>query len=175
MTRPIKHRRRAGFVSALALGAALALGGRALAAEDVRSIELADQHGRSDSLAAHQGEVVLVFVVTATGLLNTRFWEEDLRALVEGVTYLRVADVPEGSSATRERIATRLRIVVPEGVPVMIDMERRWARALDLDTSVPNLLAYTRDGLLGARYLGTWNPDSVPEVAERLRQLKDLP
>ena len=173
MTRRIEQRRRATFVSALAFGAALALGA-ASAAEDVRSIELPDQHGSRDSLAAHEGEVVLVFVVTATGLLNTRFWEEDLRAQVEGITYLRVADVPAGSSATLERIAARLRIVVPKEVPVMIDMEGRWARALGLDTSQPNLLAYTRGGLLGARYRGTWNPDSVPEVAARLRQLKEL-
>ena len=61
------------------------------------------QLSERDSLAAHRGEVVLVFIVTATGLLNTRFWEEDLREQVDGVTYLRVADIPEHPPVSIER------------------------------------------------------------------------
>jgi len=176
MTGWIQHRGSAGALIGLLLGAALTLGApTARAGEEIAEIALVDQFGHTDSLAAHRGEVVLVFVVEVTALLNTRFWEEDLREQVDGITYLRVADVAAGSSASRERIATKLRVVVPAGVPVMIDTDRRWARALDLDTSEPNLLAYTRDGLLGARYRGRWHPDSVPDIVARLRQLVELP
>ena len=172
----IQHRGFAGALIGVLLGAAFTLGGPgAHAGEDVAEIALADQFGHTDSLAAHRGEVVLVFVVEVSALLNTRFWEEDLREQIDGITYLRVADVAAGGSASRERIATKLRLVVPDGVPVMIDTERRWARSLDLDTSEPNLLAYTRDGLLGARYRGRWHPDSVPDIVVRLRQLLALP
>jgi hypothetical protein len=159
----------------LALLAGVVSGAQAASAEDVARIELVDQHGRTDSLAAHAGDVVVVFVVTANGLLNTKAWEEDLRALVDEVAYLRIADVPAGSTATHERVAAKLQIVVPQSVSVMIDVERRWAAALGLETRVPNLLLYTRQGQLAARYRGRWHPDSVAEVAERLRQIKELP
>lgn len=157
------RRRAAVLVAALTLSAA---------AHAVSDIVLTDQHGGEDSLGAHRGEVVLVFIVTATGLLNTKFWEEDLREQVEDVTYLRVADIPEEPPVTFERVALKLKIVAPAQVPVMVDMERQWARALDLDTAVPNLLLFNREGQLAARYRGRWHPANVTRVAQRIREIQ---
>ena len=160
--------RRPQFLALVLAAACLAGTARAVSVHD---IALSDQFGNVDSLGAHAGELVVVMVVTARGLLNIKSWEADLRQAVDGVTYLRVADIPEDPPVTYERVAGKLRLVVLERVPVLVDMERQWARALDLDTDVPNVLLFTRDGNLAARYRGRWHPDNVAEVAARLHQL----
>lgn len=114
----------------------------------VAEVELRDQHGETDSLAAHRGEVVVVMVVTARRLRNLRPWEKDLRDRFPGLSFLRIADIPEDSPVTHEKVASKLVKRVPEEVSILIDLEGRWSRGLDLDTDRPNVLVIDREGRL---------------------------
>ena len=128
-----------------------------LAAADVASqdsldavinLRLPDQYGQPDSLAEHRGHVVVVFAVTAKRLRNIKPWERHLRERIDGVQFLRITDVPADSKASYSDVAAKIRERVPEGVSVLIDMDRGWALALELDTGRPNLLIVDHDGVL---------------------------
>jgi hypothetical protein len=124
---------------------------------DVRplaGLKLRDQYGRQDSLEAHRGQVVLVTVVHAKRLRKLKSWEKALRERLEEVHYLRIADVPTDPPVNYEDVAEKLRKRVPEEVSILIDLEGRWAEALDLDTSQPNLLIFDRSGRLVSSYRG---------------------
>ncbi len=142
------------------------------AVAELSGLKLRDQFGNEDHLAAHQGRVIVVMVVTAKRLRNIKPWESDLRQQVDGVEYLRITDVPEESPADLEQIADKLRERVPEEVPVLIDLERRWATALDLDTDRPNLLLIDARGRLVATFRGKHSPELASEVIEALKKIQ---
>jgi hypothetical protein len=140
-------------------------------APSVADLELTDQNGASDSLAAHRDHVVLVMVVTAKRLRNLKAWEKELREPYEGIHYLRIADVPEAPPVTHEQVARKLAARVPEGVPILIDLERRWSREMELDTGRPNLLLFDRHGRLSAAFRGRMEPALLDEVRAALDRL----
>ena len=124
----------------------------ALVAGQVSSVDevtLPDQYGVLDRLAAHREHVVVAMVVTAKRLRNLKAWENRLSRRYDDLHYLRVldvADVPEGEPVTVDEIAARLLERVPEEISVLIDLERRWAEALELDTARPNIIVFDREG-----------------------------
>jgi hypothetical protein len=117
-------------------------------------LRLRDQFGREDSLAAHRDHVVLVSVVHAKRLRKLKSWEKALRRRLERVHYIRIADVPSDPPVTHEEVAEKLRERVPEEISVLIDLERRWATTLELETDQPNLLVFDRRGRLVSSYRG---------------------
>jgi len=137
----------------------------------VAELELTDQYGNSDSLSAHRNHVVVAMVVTAKRLRNLKSWEKSLREHYEDVHFLRIADVPAEPSVTLDRVARKLRGRVPEDVPILIDVERHWAQALDLDTGRPNLLLIDRDGKLRAAFRGRSEPELLDEVQTAMKSL----
>ena len=141
------------------------------ALETLRGLRLTDQHGAEDSLEAHRGSVVVVVVVDARRLRTIKAWERDLRERFEALEVLRIAEVPTDTATTLERVAAKLREQVPEGVSVLIDLESRWARELELDTSRPNLLLVDADGRLRAIHAGRHEPGLAAVVAGDLEVL----
>ena len=145
---------------------------QSIAVNELSELRLRDQYGDEDSLAAYRGQVVVVMVVTARRLRNIKPWEADLREQMEGVQYLRIADVPEGSPADSDQVAEKLRERVPDEVPVLIDMERRWATTLVLDTDRPNLLLVDARGRLVATFRGRYTPQLAADVIEALKKIQ---
>jgi hypothetical protein len=142
---------------------------------DAADIELRDQHGGSDRVADHRGEVVVVMVVTARRLRNLKGWERDLKKEFGELRFLRVVDVPEDPPVTHEQVAEKLVRRVPEDIAVLIDIERRWARDLELDTLRPNLLLFDRHGKIVARERGRAEPELVDGFATKIRELASAP
>jgi len=58
---------------------------------------------------------------------------------------------------------------------VLIDIDRRWARKLELDTLRPNLLLFDRHGELVARERGRAEPELVDAFAANIRELAGAP
>jgi hypothetical protein len=136
--------------------------------------ELRDQHGRADSLAAHRGKPLVVFVVSAPRLRRLKDWEVELDRRLEGVGYLRVADVPPepGQPPPRfEDVAKALRRRVPEEVSILIDLERRFARDLELDTREVNVLLFDAAGGWVGHLRGRPTPENLDQVTTRLESL----
>jgi hypothetical protein len=136
-------------------------------------LELIDQHGVADSLAAHRGRVTLVMVVTVRRLRNLKAWETELLERREGIDFLRIADIPADPPATRERVARKLSSRVPDEVSILIDLDRRWAREMNLDTGRPNLLLFDREGELAATFRGRMEPELLEEVLAAIDRLAD--
>jgi hypothetical protein len=157
------------FLSALMLSPIPADQNAAL--DSVRQLSLRDQHGTEDSLQAHEGNVLVVLVVTAKRLRNIRPWEKDIREQLGDVDFLRITDVADDSTATFERIAKKLQERVPKEISVLIDVERRWATALGLDTGRPNILLIDGDGKLVAAYRGRHSPELAAAVIDELRAI----
>ena len=143
-----------------------------IAVTELSELKLLDQYGDEDSLAAHRGHIVVVMVVTAKRLRNIKPWEADLRKQVDGVEYLRITDVPEEPPGDVEQVAEKLRERVPDDVPVLIDMERRWATTLGLDTDRPNLLLIDARGRLVATFRGRYTPQLAVDVIEALKKIQ---
>lgn len=152
------------ILTACILGAVVPIPATAL--DELRDVALVDQYGHLDSLEAHLGEPTVVMIVTARRLRNLKPWERDLSDLFRHVGFVRIADVPDDTEATRDEVADKLRDRVPDGVAVLIDMERRWATALGLDTSRPNLLLLGVDGELLCAYHGRHDAELAAEVAD---------
>lgn len=138
-------------------------------------VELKDQHGAADRVSSLPGEVTVVMVVTARRLRTVKPWELTLQERHEALRTVLIADVPEDPPAEYERVAEKLRKRVPEGVRVFIDMDRAWARELELDTSAPNLLVLDRDGSVAAAFHGRWDPDADDELLATLDRLLETP
>lgn len=153
-----------GTLAALAL-----VGSSALSA--VGGVVLPDQRGGSDSLDAHRGHAVLVLVVDARRLGTVRRWERDLLTRFPQLHVLTVADVHESRPTSLERVAEVLSRRVPPEVAVLIDMQRRWALELELDTAAPNLLLVAPDGTLAGRWRGRWSEALAEEVAAGIARL----
>lgn len=154
-----------GILAAVVLAAGAGLA-------SVAGTVLPDQHGGRDSLAAHAGSPVLVVVVDARRLGTVRKWEQDLLGRFPALRVLTVADVNEERPAELGRVAAVLARRVPPEVAVLIDMERQWARALDLDTAAPNLLLVSREGELVARFRGRWSPEAAAPVVAGIAALE---
>jgi len=140
-------------------------------APSVAELELTDQYGASERLSAHDDHVVVVMVVTAKRLRNLKAWEKELRERYADVQFLRIADVPEEPPVSLEQVAKKLRARVPEEVSILIDVDRQWARGLELDTDRPNLLLIDRDGKLAAAFRGREEPDLLDQVCAALDSL----
>lgn len=121
--------------------------------------EMRDQHGDPASVAELRGDETVVMVVTPRRLRTVRPWQRAIEKRHEGLATVLVADVPDDPPPEYDRVAAKLAQRVPEGVRVLIDMDRVWARELDLDTSKPNLLLLDRDGSLVASVAGRWSPE----------------
>lgn len=164
----------------LLLLAATTVGAEALAAQatgsrsaDLSSLTAAlrDQYGRSDAAGAKLGRPRVVFVVSASRLRRVKDWQRELDRRLDGVGFLRVADVPSEPNQPRPRfedVAAKLRKRVPEDVPVLIDIERRFERELDLDTREVNVLLFDASGRLAGRVRGRPTPDSVGQATAHL-------
>ncbi len=126
--------------------------------------QMRDQFGETASVSGLHSEEAVVMVVTARRLRTVKPWERAIQERYEGLASVLVADVPDDSPAEYDRVAAKLLQRVPEGVRVLIDMDRAWARELDLDTSKPNLLLLDGDGSVVASVAGRWDP----ELAETL-------
>lgn len=139
------------------------------AAPAATRVVLRDQHGRDVTLAAGRPQVV--FVVAAQRLRRLKDWEVALDRRVEGVGYLRVADVVprEGEPAGRyDQMAGTLRKRVPETIAIAIDAERVWAKELKLDSREVNVLVFDAAHRLLAREGGEPTAPSVRRVAALL-------
>lgn len=134
-------------------------------------VEMSDQLGGSGSVAAFRGEPVVVMVVTASRLRNLKGWQRDLQERFEDLRFVLVADIPAEPPVTLDRVQEKLSSRVPEEVPVLIDLERRWATELELDTGRPNILLLDRAGELVARFRGRKEKVLVDEVGARLAEL----
>jgi hypothetical protein len=161
------------MVLLLIAGVANASGGGDL--ELLSGLQLPDQYGELHSLEEHRGQVVVVMVVAAKRLRNVKPWERRLRERFEDLHTVRIADVPPDSSATRDSMAAKLIERVPEGVSVLIDMDRRWAAGLGLDTGRPNLLIFDSDLQLVAAFRGLCTPELEAPVLHQLEQLLERP
>lgn len=138
---------------------------------DVAELSLRDQYGREDSVAAHDSAVVVVIVIDAKRLRKIKGWEKGLLERFPGLEFMRIADVPTDPPVTEARVAEKLSQRVPQGVSVLIDMDRRWARALSLDTSQPNLLLFNQQGKIAARYAGHPTDGFLERVSARVKEV----
>lgn len=155
----------------LALLVLLAGGGAASELVSAASVELLDQQGRPSSVVAHRDHVAVVMVVTASRLRGLRAWQRELQERFESVRYVLVADVPADPPVTYERVVEKLVDRIPDEVSVLIDIDRRWASELDLDTARPNLLLFDRQGRLISRFRGREDPALLESVSRALEEL----
>lgn len=141
----------------------------------VAELDLLDQQGRADRLADHSDRVVVVMVVTARRLRNLKGLERDLLERYDELYFMRIADVPEDPPVTREDVARKLNKRVPEDVPILIDIDRHWARELELDTGRPNVLLFDREGRFVASFRGRAEPELLDEIHAALNELTGTP
>jgi glucose/arabinose dehydrogenase len=135
---------------------------------DFAGLELRDQFGNTNSLLRQRGSAVVAVVVSVRRLALIERWERDLSQRVPGIRFLNIADLPDDVPVDAERTAATLRKRVPDGVPVLMDPDRRWATSYALDTELPNLLVFDAEGRLLARFRGRWNDKLAAEVAARV-------
>jgi hypothetical protein len=134
---------------------------------------LRDQFGQPDSLTAHAGRPQVVLVVSARRLRRLKEWEVELDRRLDGVGFLRVADVPaeDGTPPTFDEVASRLRKHVPRSVRVLVDTERHWAGPLGLDTREVNVLAFDAYGRVVAQVRGAPRAESIGPLESALLAL----
>ncbi len=132
---------------------------------------LRDQQGALRSLADLRGRPVVALVVGVARLRRIRGYEEDLRKRVDGVAFLRIADVPREPPSSWERVARALRGRVPDEAPVLIDLQGAWAHAFELDAREVNLLVFDGEGNLRASRHGRREPALIDAVIRDLEPL----
>lgn len=66
----------------------------------LEDIQLFDQHGSTDTLAAYRGPVVVVMVVDAKRLRNLRPWARELRERFEDLETILEVDAIKGRAVT---------------------------------------------------------------------------
>lgn len=145
--------------------------GLAAATPDIAELALRDQYGHEDSVVAHNSAVVVVIVIDAKRLRKIKGWEKGLLARFPELEFMRVADIPTAPPVTEARVAEKLVQRVPQGVSVLIDMQRRWANTLSLDTSQPNLLVFNQQGKIAARYAGHPTEGFLERVSTRVAEV----
>jgi hypothetical protein len=155
------------------LGAALPEQPPALA--EVVQLTLPDHVGGEDRVAAYRGEPVVVMVVNAKRLRLIKPWERDLREEFPDLAIVRIAIRPEDSDATVAEIRDKYDGRVPAEIPVLIDIDRRWATALDLDTGRPNLILLDATGRLVGSFRGRYKEKDAVEVRAAVNALVNPP
>lgn len=130
--------------------------------------QLVDQFGQPVALDRDTGEVQVAIVVSAKKLRRIKAWEKALRKEFPDISVVRVADVPQSSPTDYAKVAEKLRKRLPEDVPVGIDLAGEWASALDLDTSVPNVLVFDAAGELAFRQSGMYKKALYPPLQDAL-------
>jgi hypothetical protein len=142
-----------------------------MAADADTGVPLPDQFGNTGSLAGHRGAVVVVIVVDVQRLSTIQRWAEALGGRFPELHFLNIAQMPPEGPVDMARVSATLRKRVPATVPVLIDVERRWANAYGLDAAVPNLLVFDRAGALVTRLRGRFSAEreaSITPVIESL-------
>jgi hypothetical protein len=162
------NRRR--LIVVLLMAAASSGGAQTPPLDALADLELRDQYGGTDTLAAHRGETVVAMVVTAKRLRNLKAWERDFRDRFDGIHYLRIADIPSDPPTTYEQVARKLNERVPEDVSVLIDMDSAWATELELDSGRPNILVIDAEGTLLASFHGRHQPELAAEVVSAIEE-----
>jgi len=143
-------------------------GGNRGSESPIAALELRDQYGNTNSLLRQRGSAVVAVVVSVKRLAMIERWERDLSERVPGIRFLNIADLPDDVPVDTGRTAATLRKRVPDGVPVLMDADRRWATSYGLDTGLPNLLVFDADGRLLARFRGRWTDELAAEVASKV-------
>jgi hypothetical protein len=161
----------AGSIAVLLLAGAAALAAPA-SLGDLPALELTDQRGGRDSLAAHRGQPVLVVVVDARRMALVRRWEQQILGRYPDLRVLTVADVNETRRPELGRVQAVLARRVPPEVAVLIDLDRAWARQLELDTTVPNLVLVNAVGEVAAQFRGRWSAAQGDAVLAALAALR---
>jgi hypothetical protein len=144
---------------------------RGMAADAGIDVPLPDQFGQADSLAAHRGEVVVAIVVDVQRLSTIQRWGEALGGRYPRLHFLNIAQLPPEGPVDMARVSATLQKRVPATVPVLIDVERRWATAYGLDAAAPNLLVFDRSGTLVTRLRGRFSAEleaTITPVIDRL-------
>jgi len=136
---------------------------------------LPDQNGSQIDISELRGAPLLVIVVSARKLRHIKGWEEGLRDTHPDLVSARVADVNEEPRPDYEQVSAKLRKRVPEGVSIMIDLQRLWAQEYQLDTAEPCLLLFTADYELIAQFRGRANKERLAEVSGLLDEMQVLP
>jgi len=141
--------------------------------EAVAGVTLADQYGEQASASA--GEALAVIVVNVRRLGGIQRWQETLGEAFPALAWRHIGDINESEAVDIERVAATLRRRVPPGVPILMDPERHWARAFELDTDRPTLLLFAADGRLVGRFHGRWNSALDAEASDVLRGVLGAP
>jgi hypothetical protein len=137
------------------------------------SSPLRDQTGELRSASDLAGEPVVVIVVALRRLRTVESWEEALQRHSPGLRTLLVADVPASDPpAEYGRIAERLTQRVPEGVRVLIDLDRLWAEEFELETSSPSLLLFDDAGGLSGTHTGRYRPGEGSDFLAAIDRLR---
>ncbi len=137
--------------------------------------EWTDQFGGRGGLATHRGQPLVVVVVDARRLAQVRRWEEQLLTRFPDLPLVTVADVNESRPPELARVQAVLARRVPREVVVLIDLQREWARALELDTAAPNLLLVDQASRVTARFRGRWTAAEGERVLAAVAALRDAP
>lgn len=137
----------------------------------VTDLELRDQHGHSDRLSSHRNQNVMVMLVTVRRLPTLKPWEKHLRERFDDLQFLRIADVPDSYPVNIDQIAEKLRERAPQQIAILIDKERRWAKALALDTSEPQLLLFDKAGKLLGHFQGRWTLAQLEAITPQIKKL----
>lgn len=136
---------------------------------------LRDQFGKTDSLAAHRGAVVVAVVVNVRRLATIQRWAEELGGRYPQLHFLNVADLPAEGPVDIARVSATLQKRVPATVSVLIDVERRWATTYGLDTEAPNLLVFDRGGNLVGQARGRFSTERAASITAVIEPLLAVP
>jgi hypothetical protein len=138
-------------------------------------LPLTDLDGKSVAVSTILDGPTVVMVVTARRLRGLKAWERALRERYGDLGYVRIADVPADPGVTLEHVTDKLRDRVPAGVQVLIDLERRWAEGLQLETNRPNLLLLNRRGELAGVFQGRYDDSLLEQVCAVIDGMRSEP
>ena len=141
------------------------------AGADIAAPPLRDQFGNTDSLASHQGAVVVAIVVDVGRLSTIQRWGEELGKRHPDLHFLNVAEMPAEGRIDMARVEATLQKRVPATVAVLIDIERRWATSYRLDTAAPNLLVFDREGKLAGQVRGRFSTERAAGITTIIEAL----
>ncbi len=133
--------------------------------------EVPDQYGQPVAPDSDTHTVQVAIVVSAKRLRRIKPWEKALKKAFPDLRIIRVADIPRTSPTTYEKVAVKFRKRLPKGLSVGIDLEGEWAKRLNLDMNVPNLLLFDVNGRLAAVHSGMYKASRFEPVRADLESL----